>query len=256
MSKVPKKSLNDLIKAKSTGYENLFLNDLNYHIKRFEKNTRQPSQTYKPSNMQCIRSMFYQIVGEPSEDNSNSFSIGRGQSGTDRHLRLQKSIVSMCKNDKKYTWVDIPEYIIKNKLKLDVVKIERFEVKLYDPDLNLSFMCDGILEIEDKPYILEIKTETLFKFRDRKCVAEEHKNQAICYSIAFGINNVLFLYENRDNCTKKTFNFQVKHTDREIITDKIKRCNDLIDRSILPNKEAGKHCNYCNYSERCKKDGG
>ena len=256
MGKVSKKSLNDLIKAKSIGYENLFLNDLNYHIENFEKNTRQPSQTYKPSNMHCIRSMFYQVVGEPSECRSSSCLIGIGHSGTDRHLRLQKSIINLCKKDKKYTWVDIPEYITKNKLNLDVIKIENFEVKLFNPELNMSFMCDGVLEIEGKPYILEIKTETLFKFQNRRGVAEEHKNQAICYSIAFGINNVLFLYENRDNCTKKTFNFNVKHTDRELITDKIKRCNDFIDRSMLPSKEDGKHCNYCNYSERCKKDGG
>ena len=40
-------------------------------------------------------------------------------------------------------------------------------------------------------------------------MAEEHVAQGIAYSTAFGINHVMFLYENRDNCAKKAYILEV-----------------------------------------------
>ena len=36
-----------------------------------------------------------------------------------------------------------------------------YETKLYHKDLNISFLCDGIIRYKDHYYILELKVKTL-----------------------------------------------------------------------------------------------
>lgn len=44
--------------------EQQFLNDLKTSIeKTAAKNSKKPSQTYKPSSMNCVRQMVYQVLG-------------------------------------------------------------------------------------------------------------------------------------------------------------------------------------------------
>lgn len=44
--------------------EQQFLNDLKASIEKSAvKNARKPSQTYKPSSMNCVRQMVYQVLG-------------------------------------------------------------------------------------------------------------------------------------------------------------------------------------------------
>ena len=52
--------------------EEQFLNDLQVSIeKSAEQNASKPSQTYKPSGMNCNRSMVYQVLGyEPAKRKS------------------------------------------------------------------------------------------------------------------------------------------------------------------------------------------
>ena len=67
--------------------EQRFLNDLRRSIEMTdEKNSRNPSQTYKPSSMNCMRQSYYQIMGvDRDECKSNYIDIAICETGTDRH---------------------------------------------------------------------------------------------------------------------------------------------------------------------------
>lgn len=241
--------------------ERQFLNDLKSSIERQEvKNARKPSQTYKPSSLHCIRNMYYQVIGaEACGERSSSDLIGICESGTDRHERIQRAVASMSENGIDCLYVNVGDFVkIHNLDDIEVVSQQGMETKLFHKRLNMSFLCDGIIRYKGVYYILEIKTETNNKFWDRGGVNPDHILQGTAYSEAFGIDDVLFLYECRDNCAKKTFMLHVTDEMRQALVDKINLCNAHVEKEVVPSKPndlSKKVCAYCNYSERCKQDG-
>lgn len=246
--------------------EQMFLNDLRRSIElNDEKNWVPGSKSYKPSGMNCMRQSYYVITGaEADKGEANSVSVGICESGSDRHERIQNAVLHMKDNGFDCEYIDVSQFVLTRELDhLEIVKYPSFELgqyetKLYYRDLNISFLCDGIIKYHNHYYILEIKTETSSKFFHRKEVDPSHYNQATAYSLAFGIDDVLFLYECRDNCDKKCFLFTVTDSMRNNLVSYIKTCNGYIGRNEVPPKPedvARKTCSYCGYKTRCGKDG-
>lgn len=245
--------------------EQSFLNDLKRSIEMDdEKNYTEPSKTYKPSGMNCIRRSFYQITGQERQFDTSSNLIGICESGSDRHARIQKDIMSMWTNDMDCEYINVADFVEFRDLTkyLDIVKRPdpihgEYETKLYHKTLNMSFLCDGIIRYKNHYYILEIKTESSSKFMMRKGVDPSHYNQATAYSIAFGINEVIFLYECRDNCDKKAFLFEVTDDMKQNLLGYIEECDSYIKKLKVPPKPEDvpkKTCSYCEYSNLCRKD--
>jgi CRISPR/Cas system-associated exonuclease Cas4 (RecB family) len=238
-----------------------FLNGLKRSIELTEsKNKRSPSRTYKPSGMNCIRSSYYQLVGiQPKSDDMNYTIIGICNSGTDIHIRIQTAVISMKENGMDCEYIDVADFVRQRNLDyLDIVSKSGMETKLYHKKLNMSFMCDGIIKFKNHYYILELKTENSFKFMNRKEVDPGHYNQAIAYSLAFGIDQVLFVYISRDVLDMKAFMFNVTGEMKEGLVGYIEECDGYVDRMIPPPKPKNiskKSCSYCGYKEQCKKDG-
>lgn len=238
-----------------------FLNDLKRSIELTdEKNYRLPSKTYKPSGMNCIRASYYQIMGvQPDVASSNYSLVGICNSGTDIHVRIQTAVSLMCLNGMDCYYMDVAEYVKSRELEdLEIISQNGMETKLYHKKLNLSFMCDGIIKYKNHYYILELKTESSFKFVNRKDVDSSHYNQATAYSLAFGIDQVLFVYINRDVLDMKAFMFNVTDEMKESLVGYIEECDGYISRMITPPKPDDvlkKACNYCMYKTQCKKDG-
>ena len=268
MARKSLKNIFNLIDAEkeSLSAEQAFLNDLNRSIELTdEKNRRAGSKTYKPSGMNCIRQSYYVITGaEPDEANSNSTIIGICESGTDRHERIQSAVLSMKQNDMDCEYINVADFVRQRGLDeyLDIVKEPdfkkgEFETKLYHKSLNMSFLCDGIIKYKGHYYILEIKTEASFKFNERKGVDPSHHHQATAYSIAFGIDDVIFLYECRDNCTKKTFLFHVTDEMKQELIGYIEECDSYIKKlkvPPIPENVSKKACSYCQYKSKCNLD--
>ena len=256
MSRISGKNLNKLIKMARGGntIEEKFLMNLINFIQ--ERKPREVSMTYKPSSLHCMRNMYYQMIGKIQDKNCQSAElIGIGESGSARHEHIQKYISDMCTTKENYEWVDVADYIKEHKLDyLEVVSKNGFETKCRHTVLNLSFMCDGILKIDGEYILFEYKTESCFKFGNRKGVAEEHENQAACYSLAFDIPKVLFIYENRDMCGKKAFMYKVTASKKQEILDKILECDNYIEAGKVPPKEPHKGCKYCKYKSSCEVD--
>ena len=116
-------------------------------------------------------------------------------------------------------------------------------------------MCDGIVKYRGKYYIIEIKTESFYKWQGQVQPFEDHKVQAAAYSTCLNINSIIFLYENRDICDLKVFQFDVTEQMKEdLVVSKIETCNSYVNGGGIPPKsENKKDCTYCNYKTECGK---
>lgn len=242
--------------------EEQFLRDLKASIERQDElNSRKPSKSYKPSSLHCIRNMYFQVTGaEPEGDRATSELVGICESGSDRHERIQNAVAAMKDTGIDCEYVNVGEYVTTQQLAgklfdLEVVSQQGNETKLFNKALNISFLCDGVIKYKGNYYILEIKTEVSSKFWDRKDVNPDHILQGTAYSVNLDINKVLFLYECRDNCSKKAFMLNVTDKMKQDLVGKITECDGYVSRLIPPPKPedvSRKACAYCGYSNLCK----
>lgn len=240
-----------------------FLNDLkrSIEITADKGGSRLPSKTYKPSGMNCIRASYYQITGtQPDESASSYIGVGICNSGTDIHVRVQTAVEQMKKNGMDCEYIDVRKFVTNRGLldTLDIISQNGMETKLYHKTLNMSFMCDGIIKYKNHYYILELKTENSYKFMNRKDVDPSHYNQATAYSIALGLDEVLFVYISRDILDMKAFMFNVTGEMKENLIGYIEECDGYVKRLIAPPKSetvTKKACSYCMYKTQCRKDG-
>lgn len=262
MSRINEKKILKLIEIqkKNMPIEEQFLNDLILSIER-TPNDYKSSKTYKPSSMNCERMMVYEVLGCKKDKGYRSAVLDRmGEVGTDRHDKIQEHIKNMngvSRIDCEY--LDVGEYIKKNNLvDLEIKSKVGNETKVYHKKLNMSFMTDGIVRYKDILFIFEYKTEISYKWNRRDYIADEHITQATAYSVAFNINEVIFIYESRDTCQKKVYKITITdEMKRKYILDKIAYCNEFVLRKEIPPKPlhiTDKDCNYCNYKEICKSE--
>lgn len=256
-------NLKKLIEMSTTSMspEKSFLADLKWSIETDAKNeARKPSAFYKPSSMNCIRSMFYTATGCDTDETGNSYILwGICNSGTDTHERVQKAVANMKANGIDCDWVNVADYVKERNLDyLEVISQNGMETKLRHKILNLSFLCDGLIRYKGHYYILELKTESSSKWFNRDNVDASHYNQATCYSLSLGIDEVLFVYINRDIFDMKSFIFNVTDAMKQDIVGLIEECDSYVKKLTIPPRPlnvAKKTCEYCNYKSQCRKDG-
>lgn len=235
-----------------------FLNDLKKSIELSElKKIKEPSKTYKPSSLNCIRNMYFQIKGYKLDFKPNYILSGICETGTDMHSRIQNHISNMINNNIDCQYVNVEEYVLNHNLNhLDIIEQQGNETKLYNKELNLSFLCDGVIKYHNQYYIIEIKTETENKWVSRISFDKKHKNQAIAYSVSLKLDNVIYIYVNRNNRNMRTFIYKVSNKDRKELVNKIRTCNEYVNKNELPPKpnefiKNENFCVYCNYKKYC-----
>lgn len=268
MSRTSLKSVSKLIDLANDekSVEEQFLHDLCRSIELNEEKGwgDLPSKTFKPSAMNCMRYSYYQITGvKPDDGEAKHTMIGIANSGSDIHLRIQNAVLHMKDNGMDCEYVNVADFVRSRNLTDLVIRKEpdfengEYETKLYNKKYNISFLCDGIIKYKGKYYILEIKSETSNKWYSRTGVDSKHERQAISYSLSLGLDNVIFLYVDRDMSNKKSYMFNVTDAMRESILSYIKETNGYIERHIVPPKDNVERrvCNYCNYQMQCRKDG-
>ena len=243
--------------------EQQFLSDLERSIEmQAVKTARAPSQTYKPSSMNCIRAMYFQVIGAEQDESEPQYTmVGICNSGSDIHQRIQQAVIDMKSNGMDCEYINVAEYVKQRNLEhLDIVKEPDFEngdyeTKLFDKSRNISFLCDGIIRYKSKYYILELKTESTSKFMDRKGVDPKHYMQGTAYSTVLGVNDVVFVYINRDVLSMKSFLFVPTDEQRADFEGKIMTCDTYISQNQvppMPDNAGPKLCNYCLYKSVCK----
>lgn len=235
-----------------------FLGDLKRSIEMTaDKSVRAPSKTYKPSSMKCVRNMYYQVSGAtPAPDNAKYSNVQICNSGTDIHVRVQQAIEDMKNNGMDCEYIDVADFVKSRGLDyLEIREKSGMETKLYHKFLNMSFMTDGILRYKGHYYILEIKTENNYKWSMRKGVALEHYAQGTAYSISFGLNEVIFVYVDRDNLEMKSFMLNVTDEMKQELIGKIEESDKYLELQQVPPKPTNlpsNACTYCGYKHLCE----
>lgn len=129
----------------------------------------------------------------------------------------------------------------------------------------LNGMCDGILEYKPDG------SKVLFEFKTKSttigCVgtwklkepAIEHRIQAIAYSIMFGIDEAIFMYESlaKDGWTKgeeakvdfRTFYIKITEEERQQLLDRLSEIAKAYYEGEVPAKED--KCFFCQYKNQC-----
>jgi len=263
-----KKTLFSIIKEQVEGLppEETFLLEYTQTVQKCNK-PKKGSVFYKPSSMNCKRLMYYIARGKDPDDTLPSYSSVRiCESGTDSHERIQGYVSSMRDKGFDCDWID-PKWYIKNKgLDYLVVQDEafcaehglewhgekNFETKLFDTRYNLSFLCDGIIRFHGKYYILEIKTEADWKNMNRKEADAKHRNQARCYSLSLGINDIMWIYESRNICNPQVFHTHIEDSEKEEIIFTIEEVDSCVaDLKLPPRTDAQQNCQYCDFRKLC-----
>lgn len=235
-----------------------FLEDLTASIEKTAlDNISTPSKKYKPSSMNCIRNMFFQIEGREPEKNPQAYtSVGILETGTDRHVRIQQAVAAMRANGFDCDYLDVPEYLEQHPELSDIQVVRKMGVEtlLYNTKYNISFACDGLIKYRGEYYIIEFKTEGSYKFDYRTGVDPSHYNQASAYSLSFGLDKVIFIYIDRNTLKMKCYLLDVTDTMRERIVSKIEQCNRYVERNVIPPKDNVdyKVCSWCAYRLFCK----
>ena len=241
--------------------EEEFLDDLKRSIELTEiKNASKPSQTYKPSSMKCVRNMYYQVSGAECDETDPKYSmIGILNSGTDIHVRVQQAIEGMKENEMDCEYIDVADFVKSRNLDYLTIRDKKgMETKLYHNLLNMSFMTDGIIRYKNHYYILEIKTENNYKWTMRKGVAEEHYAQGTAYSISFGLDEVIFVYVNRDNLEMKSYMLNVTDDMKQDLVARIDESDKYLKLKKAPPKPTDlpkNACTYCGYRKLCDSNG-
>lgn len=247
--------------AEDTAPEQAFLGDLKRSIEMTaDREEREPSRTYKPSSMTCIRNMYYQVTGhERDAQRSNYTLVGICNSGTDIHERVQRYVADMKNNGIDCEYINVADFVKQRELDyLEIVAQQGMETKLYHKSLNISFLCDGIIRYKNKYYILELKTENSYKWQGRNGVDPKHYAQGTAYSLVFHLDEVIFLYINRDILDIKAFMFQPTEEMRNELVNKILECDNYVTQNKVPPKptEVPKStCEYCAYRSFCRQEG-
>lgn len=240
--------------------EQSFLGDLKRSIEMTnDKSTREPSRTYKPSSMTCIRNMYYQVTGTKQDPSASNYTlVGICNSGTDIHERTQKYVADMINNGIDCEYINVADYVRQRELDyLEIIEQKGMETKLYHKTLNISFLCDGIIRYKNHYYILELKTESSGKWIGRKGVDPKHYAQGTAYSLAFKIDEVIFVYINRDILDMKSFMFVPTQEMKDNLVNRILECDNYVQAGRVPPKPEDvpkSACAYCAYVGSCRKE--
>jgi len=271
-------SVSNLVKAQEAqkNIASLFLKRVEEAIVKLEPDYK-PSIYYKPSSLICLRQMYFVRKGVNPEDEVKEPSfIGICESGSDRHERIQKVLCQTKELGMEFEYIDVENFVKEKGLTdIEIISKQGMETKCFNKRYNMSFLTDGIIKYipENKYFIFEYKTEITQKFSSRHEEELTHRTQASCYSLSFGIDDTLFVYEDRNFCNKKAYHYHVTEEDKnEKVVNKIKACEDYLAKEKVPPKlrnvdidptykggqdrltgPSSKICMYCSYKKECQK---
>lgn len=243
-----------------------FLTDLMSAIEANDlKNRRKPSQWYKPSSFVCLRQMYFMRIGETPDPTRTEYNaIGMADTGTRRHVAIQEVLENMESLGYDWRYLDVEEYLKKKWQEgkcrdIEVLGKKGAETRLFHKTLQISFMCDGILQRISTGvcYLFEFKNQVSFKYLGKEAVDAEHIDQVSTYCMALDLSECLVLYENRDTCVLECPEvFVVTDEMKQRQVNKILECESYVERLIPPPVyETTKPCRWCQYQTACRKAG-
>jgi len=173
----------------------------------------------------CLRYLYYSYFGIPQEFDPKTLRVF--DNGHHVHERLQ-------------------DYLEKAG-----VLVER-EVSVCDDEYQIYGRCDGIVQLNGKRGVIEIKSISSSGFND-ELPKPAHLNQLMMYVHLLGLNGGVILYENKNSQELKEFYFPLDKGVVERILNKIQCVLGFISKKQLPPKTSF-FCDTCGFLLRCQSD--
>lgn len=213
-----------------------------------------PGKTFRPSFFRCNRYSWFKLRGTKVNTTKVNPSLSfTAELGTFCHETLQKRLKSML----GVNWIDVSEYIKSATLPFECTCEYRseYETAVIISEPPFKFACDGIIRLNGKTYLLEIKTSELNSFTNLTEPKPEHIDQINCYATLLNLPDVLVIYQDRVHGEIKVFEHTLSSLNRQDILDRIKLVVDAVKSNIAPNglPVGDKYCApyYCPYYLAC-----
>lgn len=215
---------------------------------------------FSPSMVnKCSRELFYQNTNAPSDVAPKvvPWKARVPRNGEGVHQVTQTDYLKM---DQVLADAGLP---CRFKM-LEVEKTGRKEFDVNGIKVVLSGRCDGVLiDLDDGTKIIYEK-KTKDKMSNMKKIKEpqdDHKAQAICYSLLFDTPRCIFEYEalqkpkwsDDDGEDQRHFFFESNEDLEEELLYRLAEIVQSIEAGTPPDREYGK-CGFCPYKEKCGKD--
>jgi CRISPR/Cas system-associated exonuclease Cas4 (RecB family) len=130
------------------------------------------------------------------------------------------------------------------------------EVEVLDHARRIIGHADGILKLNGRRYLLELKTINSRGFISLQAPKHAHVQQATAYMEVLGLTSAVILYFNKDNGALREF---VVSFDEELhakeVAGRIKTLRQCVKQRVAPDREGftpkEQPCRYCDYTTLC-----
>lgn len=241
--------------ALSSNFRDMYDSFIQKELK--EESHKVPHKTFAPSQMKCDRLSFFRLRGAEPDKDSNLSTVSKFQAelGECIHLMVQKRL----KDNLGSQWINVSDYLEYRGIldKFIVTKKSDYETFLECLDPPVRFACDGILKIGDKYYLLEIKTCESNSLRKLGEPKPQHVDQVTAYSMLLEIDDVIFLYVDRQFGDFKVFEYNVSSLSKLNLKSRVEYVINSVSANVAPSRlpSGDIFCSYCKYKSRCKEWG-
>lgn len=214
---------------------------------------RPRSCTIAPSMIRCLRKSWFRLRGtEPDNIPAPDLTLNHtAHIGTFLHGYIQKTLQEALGED----WIDVADYLRENPIPYEYV-IERsgYECLIQISNPPIKFACDGIIRIDGKIYLLEIKSSDYKSWDDMTNIKAHHMDQIQTYGTILNIDGVLTLYVDRLYGSYKSYEYRISPFDKDRIRSTITYLMESKDSDLAPAKvpDGDYMCLNCEYQKKCK----
>ena len=215
-------------------------------------------KTFAPSSFRCKRLNWFRLRGvQPDKIDQTDLVLDfSAHIGESCHRLIQSRLSRALGND----WISVErhfsEFPPEFKYTLEANGFETF-VEINDPPVR--FACDGIIQLNGKRYLLEIKSSEYASFNDLLAPKPHHVTRVKCYATLMNISDVLMVYIDRQYGTLKCFEIHVSLSDMQQIRDDMKEVQEAVETNLapegLPVGDSWCRSNMCPYYKVCKEWG-
>jgi hypothetical protein len=287
-------SLDDLLQHSKSGAKTKFKKDtlafLEESVEEFfwglNSNRQYEESTYggeiergfHPSalmDLRCVRKLIYDYFNVPVESGEVNPKLRRiFDNGHHCHSRWQTYFTILAHDNKNIKFVGSWKckscgFVYSPNIEIEepqgfecpFCKCKRWkynEFRLRKKSLRVTGKRDGKLIIKGKPYLLEIKSMSMFQFTKLYAPIEKHIKQFSFYMWLDGTKEGFFLIEDKNTQDVKLFHhkFSMDHIKGEIAV--LTAANKFLDEMTMPGRlttyPQDNDCKRCGHKHTCKKD--
>ena len=220
----------------------------------FNENTEVAHKTFAPSCIRCKRRSWFRLRGVVPDrlkkvDRAFNFTAVLG---TACHEYIQKTLSTHLNTH----WLDVEFYLNYLNLGYEFTCTKNgyetlVEIKKPYP---IRFAVDGLINIDGKIYLLEIKSSEYSSFQNLTDIKPQHIDQIETYCTVLHLHNALVLYIDRQYGEMRCFEKTVTDHRQSIVISNMEEVIKCAESNIAPDKlsPGDMLCIDCPYQKKCK----